>query len=82
MTDEQKELVRRIGALADQADQVARAIDGHRVRTHVGGGAHSNVWAYPNRVTAISRIGTVLRDFHSQYLTAFAVLPAALQKQL
>jgi hypothetical protein len=74
--------VRRIRDLAARADQIARAVEGHRVRLDHGGPVGVVSVEQPHRTTAISQFGQFCRDFHSVYATAFAALPPDMQKQI
>jgi hypothetical protein len=83
--------IRSIRELAARADQLARDIEGHRVRGDYRGSAVSI--EQPHRTTsitsasgasvmAIAQLGQHCRDFASVYATAFAALPDDLQKQI
>jgi hypothetical protein len=85
--------VRAIHDLAARADQIGRAVEGHRVRRESGGPGFASSIERPHRTTsrrgpgdasftAIAQLGQWCRDFSSVYATAFAALPDDLRKQI
>jgi hypothetical protein len=93
IADDVAKTVRDIRRLADSADQIARGIEGHRVRRESGGPGSASSIERPHRTNicrapsgasmmAISQLGQLCRDLHSTYVTAFAALPPDLQKQI
>jgi hypothetical protein len=85
--------IRNIRRLADSADQIARSIEGHRVRRESGGPGFASSIEQPHRthscptasgasMMAISHLGQLCRDLHSCYESALAALPDDLQKQI
>jgi hypothetical protein len=91
MTADLATTVRSIRELADRADQIARSIEGHRVRGDYRGSVVSieqphrtNSYSAASRTSmmAISQLGQSCRDLHSTYVTVFAALPDDLQKEI
>jgi hypothetical protein len=88
MTPENLTMVRNLREFATRADEIARAIEGHRVRVEHGGRVSAASIEQPHRtntyrgvgdisVTAIAHLGQCVRDLASTYDSALAALPAS-----
>jgi hypothetical protein len=74
MTDDIKEIVRRLRAVATRADAMSRKLAQHRRAGFMTSGGTA--------MAGLAQLPAVARDFHQQVETSYAALPAALKERL